>query len=160
MGYQPPAAAGYDQAQQRVEPQYANWLYRVAAYVIDGVVNGAPWIVAGILIGVLGLGQSADTSGAAAVIYGVGGLASLGVTIWNSFIRQGRTGQSLGKQALGTRLVSFQTGQPIGGLMAFLRQLAHFVDTIACYIGWLWPIWDSRRQTFADKIMNTVVVRA
>ena len=29
--------------------------------------------------------------------------------------------------------------------------------TLLC-IGFLWPIWDSKRQTFADKIMNTVVV--
>jgi hypothetical protein len=33
------------------------------------------------------------------------------------------------------------------------------LDSLACYVGWLWPIWDSKRQTFADKIMKTVVVR-
>jgi len=24
--------------------------------------------------------------------------------------------------------------------------------------GWLFPIWDAKRQTFADKIISTVVV--
>jgi hypothetical protein len=42
--------------------------------------------------------------------------------------------------------------------MAFVRDLAHILDALPCYIGFLWPIWDSKRQTFADKIMNTVVV--
>ena len=29
---------------------------------------------------------------------------------------------------------------------------------MVCYLGWLWPLWDRRNQTFADKIMNTVVI--
>ena len=28
----------------------------------------------------------------------------------------------------------------------------------ACYFGWLFPLWDAKRQTFADKIIGTVVV--
>jgi uncharacterized RDD family membrane protein YckC len=27
-----------------------------------------------------------------------------------------------------------------------------------CYVGYLWPLWDDKRQTFADKILGTVVV--
>jgi hypothetical protein len=46
----------------------------------------------------------------------------------------------------------------MGGGMCFFRQLAHYVDSLACYLGWLWPLWDARHQTLADKIMGTVVV--
>ena len=42
--------------------------------------------------------------------------------------------------------------------MAFVRDLAHIVDSVICYIGYLFPLWDARRQTFADKIMSTVVL--
>ena len=42
--------------------------------------------------------------------------------------------------------------------MTFVRGLAHFLDSLPCYIGYLWPLWDTKRQTFADKIMNSVVV--
>ena len=73
-------------------------------------------------------------------------------------IRQGRTGYSLGKTAVGIRLVKVSTGQPMGAGLCFVRQLAHYVDSLVCYLGWLWPLWDSRNQTLADKIMNTVVV--
>jgi uncharacterized RDD family membrane protein YckC len=54
-----------------------------------------------------------------------------------------------------------QDGQPVGGGIAFVRDLCHILDGLPCIllpIGFLWPIWDSRRQTFADKIVNTVVV--
>ena len=30
------------------------------------------------------------------------------------------------------------------------------VDAIICYIGYLFPLWDPKRQTLADKIMTTV----
>jgi uncharacterized RDD family membrane protein YckC len=41
--------------------------------------------------------------------------------------------------------------------MAFVRDLAHFLDGIF-YIGYLWPLWDPKRQTFADKVCSTVVL--
>jgi hypothetical protein len=50
--------------------------------------------------------------------------------------------------------------QPIGGGMCFLRSILHIVDTIPCYLGYLWPIWDGRKQTFSDKIMSTYVIHA
>ena len=40
--------------------------------------------------------------------------------------------------------------------MSVLRSLAHCVDAIICYIGFLLPLWDPKRQTLADKIMTTV----
>ena len=42
--------------------------------------------------------------------------------------------------------------------MSFLRQLAHVVDSLVCYLGWLWPLWDGRNQTLGDKIVGTVVI--
>ena len=41
--------------------------------------------------------------------------------------------------------------------MALVRDLAHIVDGFF-YLGYLWPLWDATRQTFADKICSTVVL--
>ena len=84
---------------------------------------------------------------------------ALAYTAWNRWYLGGQ-GQSLGKRALGMKLVSEQTGQPIGTLNAFLRDICHIVDGIICYVGYLFPLWDAKRQTLADKIMHTVVVPA
>jgi hypothetical protein len=59
---------------------------------------------------------------------------------------------------MGIRLVGGSTGEPVGAVMSFVRQLAHYVNSLACYLGWFWPLWDARRQTLSDKIMGTVVV--
>ena len=58
---------------------------------------------------------------------------------------------------MGIKLVEERTGQPIGAGMCFVRDLAHILDGFF-YLGYLWPLWDNKRQTFADKILTTVVV--
>ena len=123
--------------------QYSDWIHRVGAYLIDIV----PYIVVIFIGDAIGHGIQ--------ILFLLIGLAYL---IYNRWYLGGQ-GASLGKRTLNMRLISEQTGQPIGMLMAFLRDIAHIVDSIICYIGYLFPLWDSKRQTLADKIVNTVVVR-
>ena len=123
---------------------YANWGQRVAGYLIDYVP-----IIVFELIGIISRN---------AIIYLLFILASIGWWIYNRVFQAGRTGQSLGKKTMHLRLLSEKTGEPIGAGMAFARDICHILDSLACYIGWLFPIWDAKRQTFADKIVSTVVI--
>lgn len=41
--------------------------------------------------------------------------------------------------------------------MSFVRQIVHIVDALPCYIGYLWPIGDREKRTFADMILSTRV---
>jgi uncharacterized RDD family membrane protein YckC len=123
---------------------YANWGQRVAGYLIDYVP-----IIVFELIGIISRN---------AIIYLLFILASIGWWIYNRVFQAGRTGQSLGKKTMHLRLLSEKTGEPIGAGMAFVRDICHILDSLACYIGWLFPIWDAKRQTFADKIVGTVVI--
>jgi uncharacterized RDD family membrane protein YckC len=74
--------------------------------------------------------------------------------------RLGTTGQTIGMKVVGIRLVREADGRLIGFGMAFVRSLAHVLDALPCYLGFLWPLWDAKRQTFADKVCGTVVVMA
>ncbi|MFC4786043.1 RDD family protein [Nocardioides sp. MAHUQ-72] len=150
-------------------PDYANWFKRVGAYLIDGLltsVAGFPlWIGYGILIASAETTTNPDGTtttsmeggGASLILILIGVLTSLAFFVWNTCMKQGRTGYSIGKGVLGIKLIAEKTGQPIGAGMAFVRYLCHIVDSI-CYLGYLWPLWDSKRQTFSDKIMSTIVV--
>jgi uncharacterized RDD family membrane protein YckC len=124
---------------------YANWGQRVGAYLID--------VLPIIILDTIGREISFG-------VYAVFALIGLAYTIYNRWYLGGTTGQSFGKKVLGLRLISEQSGQPIGPLMAFLRDICHILDTVACFVGWLFPLWDAKRQTFADKIVSTVVVPA
>jgi uncharacterized RDD family membrane protein YckC len=78
--------------------------------------------------------------------------------LYNGYL-QGVTGQSVGKRLTGIRTVREQDGQPLGGGQGFGRAFLHLLDMAPCGFGFLMPIWDAKRQTFADKVMGTVVVR-
>ena len=95
--------------------------------------------------------------GAAALVLGY--TTNSGLSLWNRMYRQGRTGQSVGKKAMGIRLVSETHLEPIGPSNAYMRDLAHALDVISL-AGYLMPLWDAKRQTFADRIMKSVVVDA
>ena len=145
-GYpQQPGYPGSPQAGYGATPPYANWGQRFLGTLVDGLVFLVPYIVV-----IVGRGNAA--------VMGIGFVLLLGVAIWQ-LIQEGRTGQTVGKKALGIRLVREADGQPLGVGMAFVRRLAHFLDSIACYLGWLWPAWDAKRQTFADKVCGSIVIR-
>jgi uncharacterized RDD family membrane protein YckC len=156
-GYAQPSAYGGERAGYFMGRQLANWLQRAGSYLIDGLIAGIPILLAGLLSGALTDGYGNTNAGVGLIVF-VLYLASFGIVVYNRWILQGRTGQSWGKQVLRLRLVKMADGQPVGPLMAFARDLCHLLDSLACYIGWLFPLWDSRRQTFADKLINTVVL--
>jgi uncharacterized RDD family membrane protein YckC len=144
----PASAYGYPQQPgYGTQPSYANWGQRFLGTLVDMLVFAVPYILAGI-------GAANDIPALAIIGY----LIVIGLAIW-LLIMEGRTGQTLGKKALGIRLVRESDGQPLGVGMAFVRRLAHFLDTLACYLGWLWPAWDAKRQTFADKVCSSIVIR-
>jgi len=91
---------------------------------------------------------------------------SLGFLVWliaivwyfyNKYL-EGATGQSYGKKIAGTKLIRAQDGGLLGGGQGAVRGFTHILDAIPCYIGFLWPLWDAKKQTFADKIMSTYVI--
>ncbi|HIW29443.1 MAG TPA: RDD family protein [Candidatus Luteococcus avicola] len=68
-----------------------------------------------------------------------------------------KNGQTPGRRWAKTQLVDEQ-GQPLqAGVPSLPRYVAHLLDSI-CFLGWLWPLWDTNRQTFADKIAKTRVI--
>jgi uncharacterized RDD family membrane protein YckC len=71
----------------------------------------------------------------------------------------GTSGQTIGKRLIGVKVLRERDGQVIGPGMGILRQFLHILDSLACLLGWLWPLWDRKRQTFADKIVSTVAIR-
>ncbi|WP_369189821.1 RDD family protein [Streptomyces sp. R08] len=136
---------GYPQAGYGSAPSYANWGQRFLGTLVDGLIFLVPYILI-----IVSQGKG--------VLLAIGAIIIIGIAIWQ-LIQEGKTGQTVGKKALGIRLVRESDGQPLGVGMAFVRRLAHFLDSIACYLGWLWPAWDAKRQTFADKVCGSIVIR-
>jgi uncharacterized RDD family membrane protein YckC len=151
-----------------VRSDYASWGQRVRARLIDQAPTYAGLIIfsAGYLLWVVELALSGGSTfrfqGGAVVAMIIGlsvMLASLPWVAYNRWMIAGTTGQSLGKRVAKIRLIGEETQAPIGALNAFVRDLVHILDWLTV-VGYLWPLWDDKKQTFADKIMKTIVVSA
>ncbi|MEC3955220.1 RDD family protein [Nocardia sp. CDC153] len=153
---------------------YASWGARFGAYLIDALIVGVPAAIfygIGFAIGFKNADCTTDSTDTSYSTSCSGGLSGAGLALiavgWLIAViggfyfiyMEGKTGQTPGRKMLGIRLVREADGQPLGFGMAFVRRLAHIVDALPCYIGFLWPLWDAKRQTFADKIMNSIVVK-
>jgi uncharacterized RDD family membrane protein YckC len=136
----------------QVVETYVGWGTRLCAFGID----------VGALILPFAAGVMLDSALMAYAVPMLGGQLTviplvLAAIVWNRGVWQGRTGQSLGKKAMGLRLVREATYGPVGITTALLRELAHVVDTLSV-VGWLNPLWSGKKQTFADKMVRAVVV--
>ncbi len=172
----PPSSGGYappppGSAIRALPTQaYTSWFNRVLAFLIDNIpyvfIVGIGWVI---LMSTQEEECLADVtrydidevcevgySSTGLTVFWLSVLLGLAYLVWNYGYRQGTTGSSIGKSVLKFKVVSEETGRPIGFGTSVVRQLAHLVDAIICYIGYLFPLWDAKRQTLADKIMSTV----
>jgi uncharacterized RDD family membrane protein YckC len=158
----------------------ASWGARLAAIIIDGLIIALFFLPGGIAIAA-GPTEivtcSVDSSGDiqfdgvdnALCEQPTGAAWAIAVVLWivgfvgllaYFGILEGKRTQTLGKKALGIRTVDIQTGGPIGTGKAIGRYFARILSGIPCYLGYLWPLWDDQSQSFHDKIVGSVVVKA
>ena len=72
----------------------------------------------------------------------------------------GKTGQTWGAKIVGVRVIDERTGAPIGFGRALGRSLfANIFSSSIFYLGYLWMLWDDKKQTWQDKVVNSVVVK-
>lgn len=135
-------------------PPLAHWGLRVGATLLDGLIIAGPMYA----LLFIGIAMSDDASSSApGIVLAIGYLYALGMGIFQLY-KEGATGQTIGKKVLGISVRREADGNVLGFGMAFVRKLAHFLDSVSCYIGYLWPLWDEKKQTFADKVCSTVVI--
>jgi uncharacterized RDD family membrane protein YckC len=172
----PPPAGGYappppgPAIRSLPNQAYTPWLARVGAYLIDtlpfAVILGAGWLILQNSVDTACLTDITqnDVDQICTIAYSTLGIAvmwgavlvGLVYLVWNYGYRQGTTGSSIGKSVLKFKVVSENTGQPMGFGSSLLRQITHVVDAVPFCIGYLFPLWTAKRQTLADKIMATV----
>jgi uncharacterized RDD family membrane protein YckC len=126
----------------------AEWPIRALGGLVDYV---APNIIIGVVTTVVANVAGNGLSNVLNFVLGVG---------WWIYLAylSGTYGITPGRAIAKTKLIGEESGTVIGFGQAILRQFSHIIDSIICGIGWLFPLWDSKKQTIADKIAKTVVV--
>jgi len=174
----PPGFQAYPAANDYGAPRYAGFGGRLVGYLLDGLLYGlvlAAFAVPGVALGVGAFDDcrsfdNGDTTEiicppgapkggmlAAGIVLGVIGLIVVAVL----YIRAlGRTGQTWGRKMAGVRVVGRETGQPLGTGKALVRTIVAGIVSGNCILGYLWMLWDKDKQTWHDKIVSSVVVKA
>jgi uncharacterized RDD family membrane protein YckC len=141
--------------------ELASWGRRLAALLLDGVILGGA-VISAILLGGVSLEELNDSllEGDSLVLIA---FFILPEAIYDT-VMIGSRNQTLGKMALGIKVVGADDRAPIGYVRAFRRWLSTAalwaLFTVPGVVDHLWPLRDRRNQTLHDKLARSVVVRA
>ena len=130
----------YQDTGRATGPRSGFWR-RFGATFIDGIMLA---LITGVLVALLKGGG-----------YALGFLVAIS---YYTYFEGGPRGQTLGKRALGIRVIDFDGGGSIGYPRAAIRYVTSIVSAIVIYIGYLWMLWDREKQCWHDKTSNAVVV--
>jgi uncharacterized RDD family membrane protein YckC len=147
--------------------RYAPWWQRSAAYLIDvSAVLTAIFTVAAPIFVLAGFRDSDPSDSEKAWLSVLFVVATLVVGATYFIVLEGRSGQTWGKRALGL-VVLAEDGSPCDYGRAASRELLGRM--LICGFAWLFvlpgmlsylaALWDPERQTWHDRIGQTIVVR-
>jgi uncharacterized RDD family membrane protein YckC len=134
--------------------EYASFLHRVAASLIDTVVLLLISFVVGFVFGIFSY-----------FLFGPNASEALGYLIglivgwmFYAIFESSELMATPGKLALGIR-VGDENFQRLTFGRATGRHFARFLSSIPMGIGYLFPLWTERRQTLHDIVAKTVVIK-
>jgi uncharacterized RDD family membrane protein YckC len=133
----------------------AGFWRRLGAFLVDYVVLYVGVSVL-FLVPIFAITNASD-----AVLTGLSWASWLSLLIYPAYyiaLEGGTKGQTLGKRALGIRVVGRETGTSIGHWAATGRFFARILSALPLYLGYLWMLWDAEKQTWHDKLSGSVVV--
>ncbi|GIF36089.1 RDD family protein [Actinoplanes xinjiangensis] len=152
----------------------ASWGRRAAAALIDtALVIVLPLLFTALVWAMFAGGYEtvSDASGVqqSAGMSGGSSPAGLGIVLAGAVValivagrmayRQGESGQTPGKRALGLVTVGAD-GDVLGGPAGLRRGAAQLVNIVPLGAGYLRPLWSGDRQTWADRFVGSTVVDA
>ena len=131
---------------------------RVVATFLDGLVFGvAYWLLA------LAFGDIRTEGEAANWVANLPAAANIGCGLFvvgYSLLLEGLLGQTLGKLAVGIKVVAEATGLAPGIAAAAIRTLLRIIDGLFCYaVAFVSVLASAKRQRLGDMAARTLVVR-
>ncbi len=138
---------------------YAGNGVRFIAYLVDAIIIGA---IVGVVFAVFTLIAAAAASNDNNTIAGL----SLAIAIGGAFLVYlvylpwfwGHGGQTPGMTLFHVRVVRENDGGPLTTGQAYVRLVGFWISAAVFYLGFIWILFDPRRQGWHDKIAGTVVI--
>ena len=146
--------------------RYAGFFSRGAAYLLDrAIILGITFgimVVIDYIFRLLRIDQWLETLSENTILNAALALvlSSLGILVLVSIVYNATfwwvSGQTPGKRVLGLRVIR-KDGTRLRLGNALRRQIGYWISSIF-YLGFIWILFDNKRQGFHDKIAGTIVV--
>ena len=148
----PPIDEGWDVRQP--DGPYAGFGVRFLGSLIDGFLLN---IVNSLLAGVTdGFGKAdGELFGMRWTNYLIG--MAIGIAYTTIFLGS-PSGQTVGMRVMQIRVIDADTGGRVDYGRCVIRYFVAIVSGVAFLLGYLWMLWDPRRQTWHDRAAGTIVV--
>jgi len=132
---------------------------RLAAILLDALLLGVLSMFVAFLIGMAGVFVDMYTPNRPLPLSSLIVICTLVFSVAYYVVAWSRTGQTVGKTMLGIKIVGAD-GKPLSGGKAFLRYIGYLVSGIVFALGFIWVLFDRKRQGWHDKMAGTYVVDA
>lgn len=163
-------AGGVSLDSMRSPLRFAPYWARAAAFLLDGLIVllasfVALFVVTFIVVIIFAanrtLTSSAESNAASTIVGVLSGVILLGGGAVYLAVCWARSGQTLGNRLMRIRVIR-EDSQLLTFWQGLLRALVGMllIDTVTCYAGWLWPLWDKKKQALHDKVAHSIVVAA
>jgi uncharacterized RDD family membrane protein YckC len=131
--------------------------HRLAAFLLDAVIVGFFSLVLGVIVGIAGFLVQWLTPGYVEHLERLIVICGIIFSLVYYIVAWSRSGQTIAKTTLGIKVVG-PDGQPPSGGQAVLRYVGYLVSAVVVSLGFIWILFDRKRQGWHDKIAKTYVV--
>lgn len=141
-------------SQEQVELEYVGFWSRFGATLIDSILMAIVSIP--LLLAIYGMeyfDSEAFIVGPADFVISYVLPAVVIIGLWIRFAA------TPGKMAIGATIVDASTGEKPSFTQYAIRYVGYFLSALPLLLGYLWVAFDPRKQSWHDKLANTVVVR-
>ncbi len=148
--------------------KYAGFWRRFIAYMIDGIIISIVLFILALIGGIAFFAGTKSNGNNAWISEMSNPEQMLSLTLWfwifSTLVNiayftyfHGTTGKTPGKMLLGLQVVSIE-GNHISFGTAFLRSVGYLVSSLIFCLGYIWIMFDNKKQGWHDKIAGTVVI--
>ncbi len=134
--------------------EYAGFWIRFSAFIIDNIL--LLLVVIPTIVAIYGAEYflSMDT------IHGTPERVLLyGIPLVLTVIFWGYKAATPGKMVIKIQIIDAISGEKPTLFQSFVRYLGYYISLLPCGLGFLWVIWDKKKQGWHDKMAGTVVIK-
>ena len=130
---------------------------RLVAALLDGLILLTGTFILVLVVGLIGVYLNIYSNDEIIPVDGLVIICGLLLSVFYYVVAWSKSGQTIAKNVLGIKVVG-SDGQPLSVGRALLRYLGYIISALPLSLGFLWIVFDHKRQGWHDKIASSYAI--